>query len=85
MEVLKGDSSLNQLTGYLKSKDIPFVSDDKFIFACGFVFYKFDNNLACNNPKGDQFLDLTLDDAERLIKRQLRKVPTSLNRPFYRQ
>jgi hypothetical protein len=76
---------LDQLTEYLKSKEIPFVTEDKFVFACGFVFYKFQEHLACNNPKGDQFLDLTLNDAERLIKRQIRKVPSSLTRPLYRQ
>ena len=77
--------SLEQLTGFLKNKEIPFVHQDKFVFTCGFVFYRFREGLACNNPAGSQFLDLSLSDAERLIKRQLRKVPISLNRPFYRQ
>lgn len=76
---------MEQLTGYLKSKDIPFIIDEEFVFACGFVFYRFKDALACNNPQGSQFLDLTIGDAERLIKRQLRKVPNSLNKPFFRQ
>ncbi len=75
---------MEQLTDYLKSRDIPFINDDKFIFTCGFVFYTFNNGLACNNPMGAQFLDISLPDAEKLIKRQIRKVPISLKKPFWR-
>jgi hypothetical protein len=75
---------VDQLSEFLKSKDIPYVQDDQFVFTCGFVFYPFRESLACNNPKGSQFLDLSMDDAERLIKRQIRKVPLSLHKPFWK-
>lgn len=76
---------MDQLTDYLRTQDIPYIFEDQFIFTCGFVFYPFEDGIACNNPKGAQFLDLTVSDAERLIKRQVRKVPTSLHKPFYKQ
>ncbi len=75
---------MEQLSQYLKVKEIPYVVDDKFLFTCGFVFYWINDQLACNNPTGDQFTDLTLNDAEKLIKRQIRKVPHSLKKPFWK-
>lgn len=75
---------MEQLKDYLQSREIPFVIDDRYLFTCGFVFYQFQETLACNNPKGSQLLHITLDDAEKLIKRQIRKVPMSLKKPFWR-
>ncbi len=76
---------MEHLVDFLEEKSIPFVKDPTYVFACGFVFYTFEENLACNNPDGRQFTHLSVSDADRLIKRQLRKVPTSLHKPFYRQ
>jgi len=76
--------TLKELSQYLKSKEIPYVVDEKFLFTCGFVFYWIEDRLACNIPTGSQLTDLTLGDAEKLIKRQIRKVPHSLKKPFWK-
>jgi hypothetical protein len=68
----------------LDSDNIPYIKDEKFVYACGFVFYSFDQALACNNPLGTQHLNLSISDIQRLIKRQIRKAPLSLNKPFWR-
>lgn len=76
---------MERIRDFLEQKNIPYITDNKFLFACGFVFYQFDNTIACNNPKGSQLLNLTVTDVERLLKRQIRKVPGSINKPFWRQ